>query len=584
MTMDRWQTGLPTWLRVISSFVLIVWGVLTIGRPFDAIELFIATLGIAAIATGIGSVFANRDRGNVVTLLAIGLVLIGLGCLWFRDQAIRILPIAIAGLLLAMGIRRLWAVIARRTSHPLYTLVTGIAWAGFGMVALFWPDVALLMFGFTIGPVAIAIGMVLLIQLWRERRPRTQRSTPSAGGASPGSLRTAGAIICAVLALGSVVATIAVRSDVPSVGAFYTAPETLPTEPGRLVRQADFTSELPENSRAWKILYTTPAHDGSPGVGSGMVYIPTNAGAGPFPVILWVHGTVGVVQECGPSLRDNPLESGAALAFEEVLAKGWAIVMPDYIGLGTEPPHPYLIGPPTARSSIDALRAAYQIEDAALGEQTVVWGHSQGGGTALWVGIEAQTYAPEIDLLGVVALSPATDLPVLADNLVKSSLGRFFSSFILKGYSRSYEDIAMRDYIRPAAFGVYEAISRRCLESRASVISFIQAGLDDDIFIQDIDAGPLRDRLSENIPSDVTGLPTFIGQGLDDGLILASVQIEFARQLCGNGQVVEYVDYDGHDHLTVVEDGSPLIPDVIAWTEGRFAGTPAATSCSFSQR
>ncbi len=572
------------WLRVVVILVLIGWGALVIGRPFDAIELFVSSLGIAAIAAGLGLVLANRRRGWTVPALAVAATLLGFGCLWFRDQAIRILPVVLAGFLLAIGMRRFWSVATRRSRHPLLTLVTGVAWFGFGLTALFWPDVALIVAGFTLAPVTIAIGASRLHALWRERRGRRPTSAHARRDQRPGPFRTAGAIVLALLAIASLVGTALVRSDVSSVSAFYTAPDSLPEGAGQLVRQNDFTSELPENSRAWKILYTTPSVDGSPGVGSGMVYVPTNAGEGPFPVILWVHGTVGVVQECAPSLRDNPLEAGAALAFEEVLARGWAIVMPDYIGLGASPPHPYLVGPPTARSSIDALRAARQLDGAALGDQTIVWGHSQGGATALWVGIEASTYAPEIELIGVVALSPATDLPALADNLAASTLGRFFSSFILRGYSGAYDEIEMSDYIRPGALGVYKAISGRCLASKASIVSLVEASLDNNIFSQDIDSGPLRDRLAENVPGAITGLPTFIGQGLDDGLILPHVQQAFTEQLCGNGQVVEYTGYTGYDHLTVVDDDSPLVPDVLAWTEARFAGSPAATACTFSER
>ena len=52
-----------------------------------------------------------------------------------------------------------------------------------------------------------------------------------------------------------------------------------------------------------------------------------------------------------------------------------------------------------------------------LGEQTVVWGHSQGGHAALWTGQLAPTSAPELDIAGVAALAPASNLPGLIDNL-----------------------------------------------------------------------------------------------------------------------------------------------------------------------
>jgi acetyl esterase/lipase len=566
------------WASIIVGLLLIIAGVVLLGRVFDSIIVLVYLASAASIIIGAG--FALNDKTMVGRILAVGAGTIGALGLVLSDTAIPYLSLALSIILLIRGLNHLREFLTRPASRNVSNLFGGVALIGFGIASLAWRDLSTMVLGLLTGPALIASG------IWCLHRAGIARGL--IGGVSSllsgRKFRTGGAVICALLAIGSLVGTASIQSAVPDVSAFYSAPASFPESPGQLVRQGDFTSDLPDNSRAWKILYTTPAIDGSPGVGSAMVYQPTNAGDGPFPVILWVHGTVGVAQECGPSLRENPLTSGAALAFEQVLAKGWAIVMPDYLGLGTEAPHPYLVGPPTAQSSLNALRAAYQTDGASLGDQTVVWGHSQGGATALWVGIESLTYAPELDLIGVVALSPATDLPVLADSLSKSSLGRFFSSFILEGYSTYYDDIRMSDYIRPAALGVYQAIAGRCLESRASVISFTQAALDDDIFSQSIDSGPLRDRLDENVPRAITGLPTFIGQGLDDGLILPDVQRAFAEHLCTNGQVVEYTGYAGYDHLTVVEDDSPLVPDVIAWTEARFAGAPAASSCSFQER
>src|SRR3546814_20740867 len=79
--------------------------------------------------------------------------------------------------------------------------------------------------------------------------------------------------------------------------------------------------------------------------------------------------------------------------------------------------HPYLVGGDTARSVLDAVRAARPIPGAAAGGQFAVWGESQGGHAAPWAAISAQSYAPEPRLVGPAAAAPPTDL---ADKARKS--------------------------------------------------------------------------------------------------------------------------------------------------------------------
>src|SRR5690606_2378075 len=110
---------------------------------------------------------------------------------------------------------------------------------------------------------------------------------------------------------------------------------------------------------------------------------------------------------------EDGLEAGAMMIQDQVVEQGWAIVATDYTGLGTEDPHPYLIGEGEGRSVLDAIRAAQELADVNLAEETVVWGHSQGGHAALWTGQLAPTYAPDLEIVGVAALAPASNLPGL---------------------------------------------------------------------------------------------------------------------------------------------------------------------------
>ena len=102
---------------------------------------------------------------------------------------------------------------------------------------------------------------------------------------------------------------------------------------------------------------------------------------------------------CGASLQANPFADVPALG--ALLEEGWVYVASDYAGLTTKGPHPYLIGDGEARSVLDAARAAHDMTELTLSLDTVIWGHSQGGHAALWSGILARSYAPELQVKGI---------------------------------------------------------------------------------------------------------------------------------------------------------------------------------------
>ncbi len=60
------------------------------------------------------------------------------------------------------------------------------------------------------------------------------------------------------------------------------------------------------------------------------------------------------------------------------------------------------------------------------------------------------------------------------------------------------------------------------------------------------------------------------------------MQRDYAAARCRLGGAVEYREYDGVDHVGIIGDGSPLIPDLLAWTQARFAGQPAPSDCPAS--
>lgn len=360
--------------------------------------------------------------------------------------------------------------------------------------------------------------------------------------------------------------------------AFYAPPPDPPVKPGALIRQEAFDRGVPADAQGWRILYGTTRHDGSPAVASAVVVVSRSSQDGPRRLITWTHGTTGIVPGCAPSLLDEPFANVPAL--RQAIDKGWVFVATDYVGLGTPGPHPYLIGEGQARSALDSIRAVGQMKEFRLSDGAVVWGHSQGGHAALWTGGLAPSYAPELNILGVAAVAPASDLRPLLEAVQGTTVGRIMSSFVLQSYAQAYPDVEFDAYVAAPTRWLARDMSGRCLAGREALFSVVEAlAMGGSIFHVPPASGPLGERLAQNTPDRPLRQPLLVAQGLADDLVLPEIQAKFVQALCNAGQALEYRTYAQRDHLSVVAPDSPFIADLVRWTEDRFAGRPAAAGC-----
>ena len=118
-------------------------------------------------------------------------------------------------------------------------------------------------------------------------------------------------------------------------------------------------------------------------------------------------------------------------------------------------------------------------------------------------------------------------------------------------------------------------MSQRCLTDPTialSVIAVIGTSADPGIFATDPSYGPLGTRLRESVAPLEIGAPLFVGQGISDSIVPVRTQDAYVKRVCATGQRVDYRRYVGFEHAQVMENYSPMIADVIAWTKARFAG------------
>ncbi|UNK71157.1 lipase family protein [Microbacterium sp. H1-D42] len=580
----RFAERLPRPVIVVIAIAAIGIGIALAIRPTTALGVLALLIGAGLVLAGVLEAVSPAVAGERIRMLLAGaLIAGGIFVLVAPGLTVRALAIVVGVTLIVRGMIGVSAIIGGRNlslDRRVAEVLLGVAGITFGVLAMIWPDITLLVVAVVFGASLALFGAGVLIRMMLARRQRKQTSDHKPESLSRRWFRTIGAVCAIALAAGAVVVSVTLREGSPVVDDFYAAPRTVPERPGQLIRAEEFTRDIPENATAWRILYTTTHADGSSAVASGIVVVPDVGEQ--HPVIAWHHGTTGYSPACAPSLASAPFESGALFVTDAIIDRGWALVATDYVGLGTEGPHPYLIGDDSARAELDAVRAARQLSDAEIGDQTVAWGHSQGGAASLWSAAIAEDYAPDVPLEGAVALAPASDLPALVANLGDVAGGSVFASFLITAYSKIYPDVRFADYVRPGAEVTVRQMATRCLAEPAmlvSVLTMLALKDDPDIISRDPASGPLGERLEQNVPPASSAVPVLLGQGEVDDLVLFDMQSAFAQRMCAEGAPIDFRSYPGRDHLSLVQVGSDAIDDAFAWTDDRFAGVAVADAC-----
>jgi len=388
-----------------------------------------------------------------------------------------------------------------------------------------------------------------------------------------------GIAIRAIALIMTLAFVFAATSQATAQPAFYQAsPHEISGPPGSIIRSEPMLIS-PTGSAAYRVLYRSRGMKNEPIAVSGIVLVPL----GPPPpggrkVIAWAHPTSGVVPHCGPS-RSASLYL-QMMGHRAMLARGYAVAATDYPGLGTPGPHPYLVGVSEARSVIDSVRAAQAFPGVGPVRDFAVWGHSQGGHAALYTGLIARSYAPELRLVGVAAAAPATEIGVLFNDDIGTSGGKNLAALALWSWARVYNAPAER-VVYPGTMAVVDNIASICIESLTDVIDRSRAELPLEkrfLSVKNLPAlEPWRTLMARNTPGPLPrDIPVFISQGTADDTVRPQVTLDYANRLCRNGSRLKLFLMNGLSHTVVALDSAEIAVD---WMHARFAGHPAPSDC-----
>jgi pimeloyl-ACP methyl ester carboxylesterase len=308
---------------------------------------------------------------------------------------------------------------------------------------------------------------------------------------------------------------------------------------------------------------------------------------GGYRVIDWTHGTTGMAAPCGPSLFTNLDGQSLYLTpyLDQFLAADDVIVATDYEGLGAGGIHPYLVGASAAMNSLDAVRAAAKLPGLRLSPDVVVIGHSQGGQAALFTGEIAPSYSPDLRLLGVVAIAPATNISAAitaADYLtsrggISDNQGDLdYVAMALWAWTHTYRALTVTSVFTPVGASDMKAADSGCLPQIAA--SLLRARARQLFRSGAVNSPAVQHDATLNNPGQVhTAAPILVVQGTDDPIVPYALTEFFVRsQACAVGDRVSLTLYPGAGHGGVIP---PARHEILSYVADRFAGRAAPSGC-----
>ncbi|MEU5764791.1 lipase family protein [Streptomyces asoensis] len=403
----------------------------------------------------------------------------------------------------------------------------------------------------------------------------------------------------------------AVVSRGVTIPTFYDPPATLPAADGALIRSEPLPLALslpgldgPLPGTATRLMYKSTDSAGRPMAVTG-AYIEPSArwtGSGARPLVVVAPGTMGQGDQCAASLGlEHPLSVNSQtlsvgyedLAIYRLLARGIAVVVTDYTGLGaTDRLHTYVNRIDEAHAVLDAVRAARSLDTTSLtaASRVALYGYSQGGGATAAAAELQPTYAPDVTLAGTYSGAPPADLVAVTKAIdgsdLAGALGWSVNGFlesdpalapIADAHLNATGRAALKDLstmcVGDALLAYNSAKSTAWTTDGRSLSDIIQSEPALKSFLADQRIGALK-------PAS----PVRVATGTADDLVPHAQARALAVAWCAKGVDVTYkpVILPGLGR-SILNHVTPLLTDqgdAISWLTDRLKDRPATSNCA----
>lgn len=218
----------------------------------------------------------------------------------------------------------------------------------------------------------------------------------------------------------------------------------------------------------YKITYRSTDEKNRPTILTGLLVLPR--GGAPKGLVLFNHGTIADRKRSPSRFTGKANNSEAQTATLAFASGGYAVVMPDYLGLGDhQGAHPYPLGAANSRSAVDIIAPAREIVKRLkieVGARLFVSGYSEGGAVGMWTvrdlegkkGADYEVHAAALGS-GPYDLSGVTRKWILAapTNQEEFVIRLYLTAYMVNSFHRS-AGVKIVDYFKPSmAFTIDQA-------------------------------------------------------------------------------------------------------------------------------
>ncbi|NKQ24838.1 lipase family protein [Streptomyces galbus] len=403
----------------------------------------------------------------------------------------------------------------------------------------------------------------------------------------------------------------AVVSRGVTIPAFYTPPDTLPSADGALVRSEPLHLALslpgldgPLPGTATRLMYKSTDSNGAPVAVTGAYVEPSAAwrGGGPRPLVVLAPGTMGQGDQCAASLGlEHPLVIGAGtlsvgyedLAAYRLLARGIAVVVTDYAGLGTtDRLHTYVNRVDEAHAVLDAARAARALPGSSVtaASRVALYGYSQGGGATAAAAELQPSYAPDVRLAGTYAGAPPADLVEVTKAIDGSDLAGALG-WSVNGFLQSDPELRpiAESHLNATGKAALKDLSTLCVGDALLAYNSARstAWTTDGRSLSEIVAAEPRLKAflaDQRIGALKPASPVRVATGTADDLVPHRQARDLAAAWCAKGADVTYKPVVLPDlGRSIINHVTPLLTDqgaAISWLTDRLEGERAGSNCA----
>lgn len=373
----------------------------------------------------------------------------------------------------------------------------------------------------------------------------------------------------------------------PTRPAFYEPPASIPSTPGTIIRSEpapllldpfDLSSSV---VTATRVMYSSTDGDGTPIAVTGTVFVPKTAysGSSARPLISYAPGTQGMGDTCAPSRQMESLVEYEGIGITPNVARGYAVAITDYQGLGTPGTHSYMARKPQGQAVLDMARAVQNLQGSGITKANPVglMGYSQGGGAVAAAAELAGSYAPELNIKGSAIGAPPADLAKVGANIDGTTYS-LFALFATLGVATA-EHVDTKPYLNAQGQELASKVEGDCVFDL-----FSYANLDSSKYTTSgkklkelLDEEPFKTAIADQrIGKLKPNAPVQINHSIGDDVIPYGVGKQLGSDWCDKGTRVTFNAGVVPTHV----GGMPgHIAKSMVFFEDRFAGRNQLSSC-----